>query len=60
VSLLEEFIREDPPLHMTDTVVRNLQYLYELTCEKSVKERKMQVRASPSTAFSMRHPVIRP
>lgn len=43
MSLLEAFLRADPPRHFSEGLLQNLIYMYELIADKAGRERRLKV-----------------
>lgn len=43
MSLLESFLRADPPRHFSEGLLQNLIYMYELIADKGGRERRLKV-----------------
>lgn len=43
MAVVEKYLHEDPARYMSNCLIQNLGYLYELTLDKPSRERKIQV-----------------
>lgn len=53
ILLLESFVREDPPRHMTEVVVQNLLCMYELTADRAGRDRRLRVLEGVAARFRL-------